>query len=82
MAGLRPSSSARSTRVGLLDKTNPKATAKSVTRKAALGAVIGLVFYGLLLRKGHGGILPFLAFVVLGPFVYGLWEWQTPPGED
>ncbi len=68
--------------MGLLDKTNPKATPKSVAKHAALGALIGLGFYGLLLRKGHGGILPFLAFVVLGAFASGLLEWQMGPDED
>ena len=68
----------------LLDKTNPRATRRSVIRHAILGAVVvpALFFaFGKPVTCAHwAAIFPVLA--VLGAGVYALAEWQVGDGPD
>jgi hypothetical protein len=70
--------------MGLLDKTNPRATRRSVIRQALLGAVVVPAFFFAfgkpVIRARWVALLPVLA--VLGAGVYGLAEWQVSDGPD
>ena len=70
--------------MGLLDKTNPNATRRSVIRHAALGAIgVPAFFFALgkpAVRTHWRALLP--VFAVLGAGVYALVEWQLHDSPD
>jgi hypothetical protein len=70
--------------MGLLDKTNPRATRRSVIRHSILGAVVVPAFFFALgkpaIRAHWAAFLP--VFAVLGAGVFALVEWQVDDGPD
>jgi hypothetical protein len=72
------------TAMGLLDKTNPRATRRSVIRHSILGAVVIPAFFFALgkpaIRAHWAAFLP--VFAVLGALVFALVEWQVDDGPD
>ncbi len=70
--------------MGLLDKTNPKATLGSVLRRAILSAVVGAVVFFLLFKPMYREMwrvtLPI--WCLLCAFVGAVVEWQVPRGPD
>lgn len=70
--------------MGLLDKTNPKATRTSVIRGAIIGAVLVPAFFFALGKpsvREHGrALLP--AFAILGAAVAAIFEWQVDDSTD
>ena len=74
--------------MGLLDKTNPNATRKSLIRWAIFGA-IGAPIYIVLRHWGHWGGTPLrycciilFATPILGAGIGALMEWQLDDGLD
>ena len=72
--------------MGLLDKTNPRATRASVLRHALLFALLSvLLITGVAWCRGVPAIyFPAIAVAsaVFGAFVGGLMEWQLDDGDD
>jgi hypothetical protein len=70
--------------MGLLDKTNPKATRRSVLRHAILGAIgVPAFFFALgkpAVRVNWPVLLP--VFAVLGAGIAALAEWQLDDSLD
>jgi hypothetical protein len=70
--------------MGLLDKTNPSATRRSVICHAILGAVVVPAFFFALGKpqfRAHWAVfLP--VFAVLGAGVAALYEWQVNKGPN
>lgn len=70
--------------MGLLDKTNPRATRQSVIRHAVLGAVAAPAFFFAFgkpaIRADWPALLP--VFAVLGAGIAALCEWQLDDGPD
>jgi hypothetical protein len=70
--------------MGLLDKTNPRATRRTVICHAILGAVvIPALFFTLgkpAIRARWMALLP--VFAVLGAGVFAIGEWQVDDGPD
>jgi hypothetical protein len=68
----------------MLDKTNPRATRRSVIRSAILGAVVVPTFFFALgkpwIRAHWAVFLPW--FAVLGAGIAALAEWQLDDGPD
>jgi hypothetical protein len=68
--------------MGLLDKTNPRATGRSVICHAILGAVVMPIFFFALgkpeIRAHWALLLP--VFAILGAGVFALCEWQMDDG--
>jgi hypothetical protein len=78
------SSNAEPRRTGLLTKTNPRATWRSVIRHAIIGTVFTPLFFFVLgkpaLREHWGFFLPI--FALLGAAVAAICEWQLDHGPD
>jgi hypothetical protein len=72
------------TPMGLFDKTNPRATRRSVIRRAVLGAIsIPAVFFAFGkpdIRANWPVLLP--VFAILGAGICALAEWQIDDGPD
>ena len=70
--------------MGLLDKTNPRATRRSVIRHAIIGALLApacfFVFGKAAIREHWGVFLPI--FALLGAVVGAVCEWQLDDGSD
>jgi hypothetical protein len=70
--------------MGLLDKTNPRATRQSVVRDAIIGAVVVPAFLFAIgkpaIRPHWPVLLP--VFAILGAGVAALYEWQVDDGPD
>ena len=65
--------------MGLLDRTNPRATRRSVIRRAILGAFVTPTFFIALGKpeiRAHWAVFIPL-FSVLGLGIYALCEWQV-----
>jgi hypothetical protein len=70
--------------MGLLDKTNPRATRRSVICHAILGAVVVPAYFFALGKpefRAHWAVF-FPVFAVLGAGVAGLFEWQVDDRPD
>lgn len=68
--------------MGLLDKTNPSATRRSVIRHAIIGAILTPAFFFLFgkpaVRAHWPALLP--VFAILGAAVAAICEWQMDDG--
>jgi hypothetical protein len=65
--------------MGLLDKTNPAATRRSVLRHALIGSIITPLFFLVLGKpalREHAAVF-FPLFSLLGAGVAALYEWQV-----
>lgn len=70
--------------MGLLSKSNPKATWRSVIRHAVLTSAIGTTLYGLIVwwyQWLANWPLKVAICAILLMLVAGLWEWQVPTGD-
>jgi hypothetical protein len=70
--------------VGLLSKTNSKATIWSVLRQAVLAGVVSAAFWALCLRRDWPREYWLTWFIILtlgGMLLGGLAEWQVPYDE-
>jgi hypothetical protein len=70
--------------MGLFDKINPKATAKSVLLRAIQFAVLGAVAFFLLFKPAWREAWPISLpiWCLLCAFVGAVIEWQVPRGPD
>jgi hypothetical protein len=70
--------------MALLDKTNPRATWKSVIRHASIGAVLIPTFFFVLgksaVREHWRALLP--VFAIVGAAVCAIIEWQVDDSPD
>jgi hypothetical protein len=72
--------------MGLLDKTNPKATFWSVLRHALVVGTVGASLYLLATiwkdaERDHW-LIGLIVWTLLCAFVGGLWEWQVRQDDD
>lgn len=79
--------------MGLLDKTNPKATAWSVLRAALVSAIVAAIVFVVAFKSSYKEVWPVTLplWVLLCALVGGLMEWQSgdpsteddePPGDE
>jgi hypothetical protein len=72
--------------MGLLDKTNPKATAWSVLRSALVSAIVAAIVFFVAFKPSYKEVWPVTLplWVLLCALVGGLMEWQggDPSAED
>jgi hypothetical protein len=67
--------------MGLLDKTNPRATWRGVTREAFIAAAVGTTAYGAVIWwNGWWDDLAIKLTICAGlcGLVGAVWEWQVP----
>jgi hypothetical protein len=70
--------------MGLLDKTNPRATRRSVLLKSTVSAVVGAIVFLLAFKPAYRAAwrvaLPIWVLLCAG--VGALWEWQVRDESD
>ena len=74
-------------RVGFLTRVNPKATVRSVIRRACIMCVVAAALWGLCLMfrpnpKWQPSLMAFAWWMVCAALVGAVWEWQVPDEED
>lgn len=67
--------------MGLLDKTNRRATPTSVLRASAIGAAVGMIVFFLCFKPMYRDAWPVTLpiWILLCAAVAALCEWQVPP---
>ena len=73
--------------MGLLDKTNPKATAASVRNWAVGGSIFGLILFCFQAFRNPGVFLQYWyplapAMILLGAGAFAIVEWQLDDDDD
>lgn len=70
--------------MGLLDRTNPKATLRSVLLRAIQAAVVGVVVFFVAFKPSYREAWPIALpiWCLLCAFVGAVVEWQVPRGSD
>jgi hypothetical protein len=74
-------------RIGFLTRLNPKATARSVIRRACIMCAVAAALFGLCLifrpnPKWEPSWIDFAWTLICAAVVGAVWEWQVPDEED
>jgi hypothetical protein len=69
--------------MGLLEKRNPKANARSVLKQVALSVAVGVLVFFFFFKPSYQDAWPVTlpVWVALCAFVSALWEWQVGDAE-